>query len=196
MKTALIKYNAGNIRSVTIALERVGANVILTDNHEEILSADRVVFPGVGHAEAAMNCLKDKNLHLLIPQIKAPFLGICLGMQLLCEHSEEGNTDCLGIFDVKVKKFKPTEREKVPHVGWNTVKPKENPLLKGIEQNPFFYFVHSYYAEANPYSIADCDYILPFSAMMNKGNFFAAQFHPEKSGETGAKLLSNFMFGL
>jgi glutamine amidotransferase len=197
MKTALIKYNAGNVRSVMISLEKLGAKVILTDKPEEILSADKVIFPGVGHAESAMNYLKDKQLDKVILSVKSPFLGICLGMQLLCKFSEEGNTDCLGIFDVIVRKFPPATLEKVPHMGWNKLTPvnsgRENILLKSMPQDEFFYFVHGYYAEQNPYSTADCRYILPFSAMLQKDNFFAAQFHPEKSGKAGEMLLTNFL---
>jgi glutamine amidotransferase len=191
MKIAIIKYNAGNIQSVQYALNRLGVNALITNDEQELLSADKVIFPGVGEASSAMAYLKKHNLDTIIKSIKNPFLGICLGMQLMCRHSEEGNADCLGIFDVAVKRFAPTQ--KVPHMGWNNITNCKGTLLKGIDEQSYVYFVHSYYAELNAHTTAECDYILPFSAGIEKDNFFAFQFHPEKSGTVGAKLLENFV---
>lgn len=200
MKVAIINYRAGNIRSVTFALERVGVTPILTDDAEVIRSADKVIFPGVGEAASAMKHLKEKKLDGVIKELKQPLLGICLGMQLLCKHSEEGNTDCLGIFDVPVKHFiSPDEPSKsrsgdikVPQIGWNKIYDLKSPLFKGVKQNEYMYFVHGYYAEKNEYSIATANYILEYSCALNKNNFYAAQFHPEKSATAGEKLLKNF----
>lgn len=191
MKIAIVKYNAGNIQSVEYALNRLGVKPIITNDAHELLSADKVIFPGVGEASSAMAYLKKHNLDTLIRSIKNPVLGICLGMQLMCRHSEEGNADCLGIFDVAVKRFLPTM--KVPHMGWNEISNCLGSLLKGIDEKSYMYFVHSYYAELNAHTTAECDYILPFSAGIEKDNFFAFQFHPEKSGSVGAKILENFI---
>ncbi|MDR1761975.1 MAG: imidazole glycerol phosphate synthase subunit HisH [Bacteroidales bacterium] len=191
MKIAIVKYNAGNIQSVQYALNRLGINPIITNDAQELLSADKVIFPGVGEASSAMAYLKKHNLDTIIQSIQNPVLGICLGMQLMCKHSEEGNTDCLGIFDVAVKHFAPTQ--KVPHMGWNNITNFKGSLLKGIAPESYIYFVHSYYAELNNYTTAECDYITTFSAGIEKDNFFAFQFHPEKSGSIGAKILENFI---
>ncbi len=191
MKIAIVKYNAGNIQSVQYALNRLGVNPIITNNAQELLSADKVIFPGVGEASSAMAYLKKHNLDEIVKSIKNPVLGICLGMQLMCRHSEEGNADCLGIFDVAVKRFAPTQ--KVPHMGWNQIANFKGSLLKGIDEKSYVYFVHSYYAELNAYTTAECDYITDFSAGVEKDNFFAFQFHPEKSGQVGAKILENFI---
>jgi len=188
---AIIKYNAGNIRSVQNALNRLGVASVITDDPDEILAADKVIFPGVGEAASAMQYLKERGLDKLILSIKKPMLGICLGLQLMCEFTEEGNTPCLGIFPTQVKKFPP--RDLVPHMGWNNISISENPLFKGVESNSDVYFVHSYYAEIGNNTIAQSNYIVPFSAAMQKDNFYATQFHPEKSAEIGLQILKNFV---
>ncbi len=203
MKIVIIDYKAGNIRSVDFALQRLGIDAVVSADKNVLRCADKIIFPGVGHAESAMQQLKNADLDTFIPTLKQPVLGICLGMQLLCLHTEEGNTKGLGIFDVHVKEFKPTNlADKVPHMGWNTT---EN--LKGelFDSNLFgkvkgnnllqaqFYFVHTYYAELCKDTVASCDYILPFSAALQKDNFYAAQFHPEKSAKAGEELLKNFL---
>ena len=196
MKTAVIKYNSGNVQSVLYALERLGAKAELTDDPETILAADKVIFPGQGEASTAMNYLKARKLDQLISEIKQPFLGVCLGLQLLCEHSEENDTACLGIFPVKVKRFVPENSQefKVPHVGWNELENMtDNPLLKDLPSNPFVYYVHSFYAELSDFTIARTHYIHDFSAMLHRDNFYAIQAHPEKSGKVGEKLLTNFL---
>ena len=191
MKTIIIKYNAGNIRSVGNALERLGYQAEITDDKEKIKSADKIIFPGVGEAGTTMSNLRNSGLDKLIRELKQPLLGICLGMQLMCKHSEEGDTDCLGIFDLKVKKFPP--ENKVPHMGWNSIKDLNGKLFEGLYAGEYVYFVHSYYAETGLNTSAVCDYILPFSASLEKDNFFATQFHPEKSGDVGHRILNNFM---
>lgn len=201
MKIVIIKYNAGNISSVTFALERLGISPIITDKAEEILSADKVIFPGVGEASSTMKYLKMNKLDTVIQQLKQPVLGICLGMQLLCKHSAEGNTPCLGIFDQHVLGFDTqrqpqTEKQKIPHVGWNnfiTFKDSNNPLFAGLQTKDYVYFVHSFFVEVGKHTTAITDYILPFSAALQKDNFYAVQFHPEKSGEVGEKILKNFV---
>ena len=190
---AVIKYNAGNIHSVLSALSRLGFNGILTDNPEVIYQSDKVIFPGVGEARSTMNYLKEKGLDEVIKKLTQPVLGICLGMQLLCLHSEEKDTDCLGILPIRVKKFIPQNNENVPHVGWNTLKTFNNLLFDGLKEDSFAYFVHSYYAELSSETIAQTDYIFPFSAALQKNNFFATQFHPEKSGQVGETILRNFL---
>jgi imidazole glycerol-phosphate synthase subunit HisH len=192
MKIAVIKYNAGNIRSVAFALERLQINFAITDNHEEISSADKVIFPGVGEASSTMKYLKDKKLDQVITNLKQPVLGICLGMQLLCKHSDENNTPCLGIFDETVRLFKPIHKEKVPHMGWNSLTLTKD-WLNAAMDDQFVYFVHSYYVPVNPQTSAITEYILPFSSAMKKDNFYAVQFHPEKSANAGEKVLSSFL---
>lgn len=188
---AIIKYNAGNISSVQNALTRLGYESIITDDQFEILNAEKVIFPGVGEAKSAMKYLKDKELDGVILSIKKPMLGICLGLQLMCEFSEEGNTQCLGIFNTAVKKFPP--KEKVPHIGWNDFTWLKGRLFEDIKPSDDMYYVHAYYAEMTEETLASCNYIQPFSAAMQKDNFYATQFHPEKSADTGEQLLKNFL---
>lgn len=192
MKVVIIKYNAGNIRSVDFALQRLGVQALITDNHDEIRSADRVIFPGVGEASSAMQFLKSQKLDSLIVNLKQPVLGICLGMQLMCSHSEENNTDCLGIFDMHVKRISGTEL-KVPQIGWNRIFNLQSNLFESIPDNEFMYFVHGYYVDKSPYSIALADYGIEYSAAIHKDNFYAVQFHPEKSGAAGQLILENFI---
>ncbi len=194
MNIAIIKYNAGNTKSVEHALHRLGIQPIITDDIEQIQNADKVIFPGVGHAETTMQHLKDKKLDILIKNLKQPVLGICLGQQLMCSHSEEGNVDCLNIFPVQVKKFQSTDNQfKIPQIGWNNLYNLKSPLFKNIAENSFVYFVHSYYCEQSEFTIATCDYIHPFSAGLQKDNFYATQFHPEKSADIGNIILENFI---
>ena len=191
MKVAIIKYNAGNVQSLTFALNRLGISPVLTDSPEELLSADKVIFPGVGEASTAMNYLTQNQLDVVIKDIKQPFLGVCLGLQLMCKHTEENDTDCLGIFDLEVKKFDPTE--KVPHMGWNTITNLKGPLFHDVADASYLYFVHSYYAVMDETTIASCGYANPFSAALHRDNFYAVQAHPEKSSATGQKILENFL---
>lgn len=200
MNVAIVKYNAGNVQSVLYTLQRLGINAIVTDDHEQIVTADKVIFPGVGNASSAMQYLKERKLDQLIISLKQPVLGICLGLQLMCNYSEEGNTTCLGLFDAVVKKFDESVFKdinlipyKIPHMGWNTIYELSSPLMNGIAENSYVYFVHSYYAELSPQTIATANYINPFSAAMQKGNFYGVQFHTEKSAGTGEKILSNFL---
>lgn len=188
---AIIKYNAGNISSVKNAVERLGYSCVVTDDKNLLQQAEKVIFPGVGEASSAMKYLKEKGLDEVIKNLKQPVLGICLGQQLLCQFSEEGNTQCLGIFEASVKKFK--AKLKVPHMGWNTISGLNSELYKAISAEEDFYFVHSYYAEICQETTAVCDYIVPFSASMQKDNFYATQFHPEKSSGVGEQLLLNFL---
>jgi len=193
MEIAIIKYNAGNVASVMYALDRIGQKYKLTDDPEEIKKADKVIFPGVGEASTAMAYLKEKGLDTLIKGLTQPVLATCIGMQLLCKHSKEGNVDCIGVFDVDVKKFQSKDL-KIPHVGWNSITEKgENPLMKGLKEEEFVYFVHSFYAPVNAYTTAVCEYVQPFSAMLHKDNFYAAQFHAEISGKAGEQILKNFL---
>ena len=194
MDIAIIKYNAGNIFSVDYALKRLGITPIITSDHELLMKADKVIFPGVGEAKNTMEYLREHQLDQLICDLKQPVLGICLGMQLLCKHSEEGNVNCLGIFDTDVRRFQPnTHEEKVPHMGWNTLSQTKGPLFEGFTSDEFVYFVHSFYVPVNAHTAAQSNYIHPFSASLHKDNFYATQFHPEKSGTTGEKILKNFL---
>ena len=188
---AILKYNAGNTQSVENAIRRLGYNCVVTDDVQLLQSADKVIFPGVGEAASAMAYLRAKGLDKIIRELTQPVLGICLGLQLMCRYSEEGATTGLGIFDVDVKKFPP--KDKVPHMGWNTISESESEILSTILPEDDVYFVHSYYAELSQYTIAQCDYILPFSAALQKDNFYAVQFHTEKSGTVGEKILTNFL---
>ena len=188
---AIIKYNAGNTCSVQNALNRLGYETIITDVEEELQKADKVIFPGVGEASTAMSYLKERGLDRVILRLKQPVLGICLGLQLMCEESDEGNTNCLGIFNNKVCKF--PNREIVPHMGWNNFTEVRGTLFNGISQDKDVYFVHSYYADISEQTTAVCDYITPFSAALEKDNFYATQFHPEKSADIGEQILKNFL---
>lgn len=194
MDLVLIKYNAGNIRSVINALSRLGAEAAVTDDPERIRAADKVIFPGVGAASSAMDSLRAAGLHTVIPQLRQPVLGICVGMQLLCTHSEESDTDCLGIVPVRVKKFvgQPAGL-KVPQVGWNRIFDLQSPLFGGVEENSYIYNVHSYYAEDSPYTIARCFYGLEYAAALRHNNFYGVQFHTEKSADTGDRIIKNFL---
>ncbi len=193
MDVAIVKYNAGNIYSVVNAMKRLGINPVLTDDAEMLQKADRVLFPGQGQAKEAMLYLKAHQLDQVIKNLKQPVLGICVGQQLLCRHSEEGDVDCIGIFDVDVKRFQPEKHEdKVPAMGWNEIYDLKTDLFKELE-HPYTYFVHSYYVPLCEHTIATADYILPYSASLNKDNFYTCQFHPEKSGKVGEQILKNFL---
>jgi len=191
MQIAIIKYNAGNIRSVDYALRRLGIEPDLTDDHEMIKKADKVIFPGVGEAGSTMNYIKERKLDVLIRDLEQPVLGICLGMQLLCAHSEESDTQCIGIFDIPVRRFPATD--KVPHMGWNKISKISGKIFPEQVNNMYVYYVHSYYAPVGSYTSAVTDYITPFSAALEKDNFFATQFHPEKSGSIGELILKQFI---
>jgi len=190
---AIIKYNAGNVQSVLYALKRLGYTAIITDDENELRSADKIIFPGVGNAGAAMESLQQAGLDKIIPTLKQPVLGICVGMQLLCNHSEENDTKCLGIIDTNVKKFIGSSGVKVPQMGWNTIHTYKSDLLRGLPENAFVYYVHSYYAESCVETVATTDYVQPYSAIIQKGNFYGVQFHTEKSADVGDKILSNFL---
>lgn len=203
MNVVVIKYKAGNIQSVLFALERLGISPLLSSEPETIAKADKVIFPGVGEASSTMKELHSMGLESVLQQLKQPFLGICLGLQIMCRHSEEGDVDCLNIFDSKVKKFEsapaPVQPDgtpeilKVPHMGWNIIRSLQGPLFKGVAENSYVYYVHSYYAELGQDTCAATDYINPFSAALMKDNYFAVQFHLEKSGKTGETILKNFI---
>ncbi|SJZ49101.1 imidazole glycerol phosphate synthase subunit HisH [Sediminibacterium ginsengisoli] len=195
MKTVVIKYNAGNTQSVLYALERIGAAAEVTDDPEQIRAADKVIFPGVGEASSAMQYLKARQLDQVIRELTQPVLGICLGMQLLCSHSEENDTTCIGIFDEQVKAFNNAGNKdfKIPQIGWNTVYDLRTKLFNGIAENSYCYFVHGYYASKGPATIATTDYIQPYSAALHKDNFYGVQFHPEKSAAVGEQILRNFI---
>lgn len=194
MKIAVIKYNAGNTYSVEHALKRLGVEACITSDKETLTSADKVIFPGVGEAGTTMRHLRQHRLDETIKNLKQPVLGICLGMQLMCRHSEEGDVDCLGIFDAGVRRFRPARHEdKVPHMGWNTLARTRSDLFKGFDKEEFVYFVHSFYVPLNEHTAAQTEYILPFSSALHKNNFYATQFHPEKSGAAGERILRNFL---
>ena len=196
MNTVIIKYNAGNIQSVLFALERIGVQAIVTDDIEQIQSADKVIFPGVGEASTAMQYLKQRNLDEVIKNLQQPVLGICLGMQLMCARSEENDTDCLGIFDEKVRRFQPgkeVEKVKVPQIGWNNIYDLKTSLFDSVKEETYCYFVHGYYAGFGVHTIATSDYIQPYSSALKKDNFYGVQFHPEKSAEVGEQILKNFL---
>ncbi len=202
MNIAIIKYNAGNIRSVLYALERIGYSATVTDNADEIRNSDKVIFPGVGEASTAMNYLKDRNLDKLICSLTQPVLGICLGMQLMCKYSEENDTKCLGIFDEDVRKFKSRKlsgqipigtKVKIPQIGWNNIYDLKTALFKNVTGNSYCYFVHGYYASVGEHTIAATDYIQPYSSALCKNNFYGVQFHPEKSAVAGERILANFL---
>ena len=194
MQVAIVKYNAGNIYSVVNALRRMGIEPTLTDDAELLRKADKVLFPGQGHAGEAMDYLKARKLDEVIRDLKQPVFGICVGQQLLCRHSEEGDTDCIGIFDAEVKRFQPKNHEdKVPCMGWNQLYDLKSPLYKDLTDGAYVYFVHSFYVPVCTETIATTDYILPYSASMQKDNFYTCQFHPEKSGKVGERILQNFL---
>jgi glutamine amidotransferase len=212
MKLVIIKYNAGNIQSVLYALERIGREAIVTDDPVKIRAADKVIFPGVGEASTAMEYLRERGLDQVIRELRQPVLGICLGMQLMCSYSEENDTDCLGIFDERVKKFVPGEAgnagaggegsgasewngggEKVPQIGWNNIYELKTPLFSGVAERSYCYFVHGYYAALGEHTIARTDYVQPYSSALHRGNFYGVQFHPEKSAQAGERILQNFI---
>lgn len=191
MKLIIIDYGAGNIKSIQFAFKRLGVDAVLSNNPEEILAADKIIFPGVGEASSAMQMLKESGLDVLIPQLKQPVLGICLGMQLLCNYTEEGNTKGLGIFNTHVKRF--TNEVKVPQMGWNVIKELKSDLFKGLKENEYMYLVHSYYAEHCVETIATTDYGINYASALQHNNFYGVQFHPEKSSLAGEKILKNFL---
>jgi len=194
MKIVIIKYNAGNIQSVLYALERIGVTAMVTDTIEEIQTADKVIFPGVGEASTAMQYLKERNLDELIKNLMQPVLGICLGMQLMCTHSTENDTACLGIFEEQVKQFETSDPSiKVPQIGWNTITHLQSNLFKGVSENSFAYFVHGYYAAKGQHTIATTNYIQDYSSALQKDNFYGVQFHPEKSAKVGEQIIQNFL---
>jgi glutamine amidotransferase len=194
MNIAILKYNAGNVRSVQISLERLGIVATLTDDHEVLLSADRVIFPGVGEASSAMKYLQDRQLDKLLIDLKNPVLGICLGMQLMCSYSEENDTTCLGLFEETVRKFKSTQAgEKIPQIGWNTIECLNSPLFTGVEEGAYSYFVHGYRADKGIHTIAETNYCGSYSSALQIRNFYGVQFHPEKSADVGSKIIENFI---
>lgn len=194
MNLVIIKYNAGNIQSVLYALERIGKEATVTDDHEQIRAADKVIFPGVGEASSAMRYLKERQLDAVIKELNQPVLGICLGMQLMCNYSEENNTPCLGIFEEKVKLFEPDNAKlKVPQIGWNNIYNLQTKLFEDVSNNTYCYFVHGYYAALGGHTIATADYVQPYSAGLHRDNFYGVQFHPEKSAQAGEKIIKNFL---
>lgn len=194
MRVAVVKYNAGNIRSVINALRRLGVEPVLTDSPDMLRSADKVIFPGQGEASNAMQYLRSHGLDKVLLSLVQPVLGICIGQQLMCRHSQEGDVDCLGIFDAEVLRFRPERHEdKIPHMGWNQLASPLSPLFEGFKGGEFVYFVHSYYVPLCQHTIATTDYVLPFSSALHKDNFYATQFHPEKSGSIGERIIQNFL---
>ena len=194
MKTVIIKYNAGNIQSVLYALERLGVSAMVTDTVDEIQTADKVIFPGVGEASTAMQYLRERNLDTLIKNLKQPVLGICLGMQLMCTHSTENDTNCLGVFEEQVRHFETSDPSiKIPQMGWNTITALKSPLFKGIAENSFTYFVHGYFATLGKHTISTTNYIQDYSSALQKDNFYGVQFHPEKSAKAGEQIIQNFL---
>ncbi|MBL7993202.1 MAG: imidazole glycerol phosphate synthase subunit HisH [Candidatus Kapabacteria bacterium] len=197
MNLAIVRYNAGNIQSLLFALARLGIEPIISDDPDVLHGADKVIFPGVGEARSAMTYLRERGLDNVITSLKQPVFGICIGMQLLCAHSEENDTVCMGVFDANIRRFVPNpderQRFKVPQIGWNTLSATPHPLFAKLPQEFYVYYVHSYAAELVPETIATTDYVQPFSGGLHKGNFYAVQFHPEKSGEAGAQILQNFL---
>ena len=194
MNLTIVKYNAGNIQSVLYALERIGVEATVTDDHEKINSADKVIFPGVGEASSAMRYLKERGLDEVLKNLTQPVLGVCLGMQLMCKYSEENDTECLKIFDEEVKQFKPTDKSiKVPQIGWNNIYNLKTDLFKGLADESYCYFVHGYYAALGEHTIATTDYVQPYSSGLHRDNFYGVQFHPEKSATVGEKILKNLL---
>lgn len=198
MSLTIVKYNAGNIQSVLYALERIGVEATVTDDHDALRKADKVIFPGVGEASSAMRYLKERGLDEVLRQLQQPVLGICLGMQLMCAYSEENDTPCLGIFDTQVKLFRPEVKDgqpvlKIPQIGWNNIYNLQTDLFRNVPDNSYCYFVHGYYAASGPHTIATTDYVQPYSSGLHKGNFYGVQFHPEKSAATGEQILKNFL---
>lgn len=195
MKTAILKYNAGNTQSVLFALERLGAEAVVTDDPEELRSADKVIFPGVGEASTAMKYLRDRKLDQVLRELQQPVLGICLGMQLLCRHSEENDTPCIGVFDLAVKKFESPVGNflKIPQIGWNNITGLHSVVFEHVPQNAYMYFVHSYFVELGPDTTAIANYVINYSAALQKDNFYAVQFHPEKSADAGQSLIESFL---
>ena len=197
MELAIVKYNAGNIQSVLYALERIGATATVTDDHDQLRKADKVIFPGVGEASSAMRYLSERGLDKVLRELQQPVLGICLGMQLMCAYSEENDTNCLGIFEEKVKLFAPGSTAegpiKIPQIGWNNIYNLQSDLFKGVPENSYCYFVHGYYAALGEHTIATTEYGLQYSSALHKNNFYGVQFHPEKSAATGESILQNFL---
>lgn len=195
MVLTIVKYNAGNIQSVLYALERIGVEAVVTDDHDLIRTADKVIFPGVGEASSAMRYLKERGLDALLISLTQPVLGICLGMQLMCRHSEENDTECLGIFNEQVKRFSPAQGDgcKVPQIGWNNIYHLKTELFNGLREDSYCYFVHGYYAALGEHTIATTDYVQPYSSALHKDNFYGVQFHPEKSAQVGERILKNFI---
>ncbi len=191
MKVAIVKYNAGNLHSVRLALQRLGIDPVVTDDRRTLINSDKVIFPGVGEAHSAMTYLNERELSEILISLEQPFLGICLGLQLMCQYSEENDTECLNMFPVAVKKFPSTG--KVPHMGWNALCELKGKMFDKVSEGSYVYFVHSYYAEKNPYAVAQTSYTVDFSSAMQKDNFYALQFHPEKSARVGEQILKNFL---
>lgn len=196
MRVAIVKYNAGNIYSVVNALRRLGVEPVITDDTETLMSADRVLFPGQGEASSTMAYIREHRLDEIIKNLTQPVLGICIGLQLMCSHSEEGDAECIGLFPMDVRRFRPTRHEdKVPAIGWNKIRLGDKPckLFRGLDNDTYVYFIHSYYVPVSQWTTATADYTVPFSAALHRDNFYATQFHPEKSGKAGEQILRNFL---